>query len=69
MRRGEDEPLPRDQHGRSLNTFSNVYREMLVQVLLDYQGGAGDFRRLTRDEIRFLYNGIRYQLKRLTKPK
>lgn len=54
--------LPKDQHTRV-----NVYQEMLLQVLRDYNG-LGDWRKLTEPEIRFFYEGIRGELKKATKP-
>jgi hypothetical protein len=59
--------LERDAKGVALHTFEPVYREMLLQVCLDYQGGIGDFRSLTDAEIRFFYNGLRPTLKQRTK--
>jgi hypothetical protein len=41
---------------------------MLLQVCRDFPG-IGDFRRLTAREIRFFYDGLRAELRAVTKPK
>lgn len=56
VRRGEDYRLRE-------HTAIPVYKSMLYQVLMDY-GSAPDFRTLTEDEIVFLYDGLRPNLKR-----
>ena len=61
MRNGEDVRLPNGRH-----TFLNVYKEMFIQVMLDYPS-LGDFRKLTYDEILFFYEGIRPSLRKATK--
>jgi len=41
---------------------------MLLQVTRDFPG-LPDPTRLTSAQIRFFYNGVRHELKELTKPK
>lgn len=48
------------------HTRQKVYTEMLLQIMCDYNG-IGDFRVLTSDEIRFLYDGLRPGLLKATK--
>lgn len=45
-----------------------VYGEMLIQIGLDYPG-LPDMRALPLHQIRFLYNGIRENLKKRTAAK
>jgi hypothetical protein len=61
VRHGVDEKL-------KSNTLENVYSEMLLQVCRDYPG-LPDPRTLTLSEIRFFYDGIRYELQEHSKPK
>lgn len=63
MRHGIDEKLP-----LGLNTFQNVYSEMLIQISRDYSG-LPDVRTMKVSEIVFFYNGLRAELKQYTKPK
>jgi hypothetical protein len=62
VRHGEDVILPNGKH-----TFVNVYREMFVQVMLDY-ASLGNFRDLTYDEVEFFYEALRPSLRKMTKP-
>lgn len=48
------------------NTFSAVYSEMLLQCMRDYPG-MPDPRTVTAAELRFLYDGLRAELKHHTK--
>lgn len=41
---------------------------MLRQVALDYHFGLADLKAIDEDEIRFFYDGLRYSLKKATKP-
>ena len=56
------------KHGRGQHTFYTVYSEMFLQVVRDYNG-LPDMRTLKAHEIRFLYNGLRAELKETTKPR
>lgn len=49
------------------HTYVNVYGEMFLQVLRDYSS-LPDVRTLTATELRFLYDGLRPELKAHTKP-
>jgi len=62
VRSGKDVILDGGRH-----TFFNVYREMLLQVLMDYTG-LGNWRDLTYDEVEFFYEALRPSLRRATKP-
>ena len=42
---------------------------MLGQVLRDFEGAVGDFRRLSLREIRWFYEWLRPELHRATKPR
>jgi hypothetical protein len=44
-----------------------VYDMMLLQVMRDY-AGLGDWRALTAGEIEWLYDALRPELKKATKP-
>ena len=61
VRNGQNVKLPQGRHTRQA-----VYTEMLLQIMCDYNG-IGDFRVLTSDEIRFLYDGLRPGLLKATK--
>ena len=63
VRGGIDHKHPRNQH-----TMLNVVGEMFLQVIRDY-AGINDFRTLTVQEIKYLYEGLRPELKEITKPK
>ena len=62
VRSGKDVVLSGGRH-----TFYNVFREMFLQVLLEYNG-LGDFRDLTFDEVEMFYEAIRPSLREATKP-
>ncbi len=51
-----------------MHTLFNVYGEMLLQVMRDYSS-LPDPRTLTMAEIRFLYDGLRRELRRHTLPR
>lgn len=72
MRDGTEGRLPRakDDEGRRIpqHTLGNVYREMMIQVCMDYPG-LPDVRTLTLGEIRFFYDGLRETLKKHSAPK
>ena len=63
VRNGANEKLPFPNH-----TFINVYTEMFLQVLRDYQS-LPDVRTLKAHEIKFFYEGLRNELKEHTKPR
>ena len=67
MREGDDARLPSTEDGRTQHRLEAVYREMLIQISLDY-AGLPDPRDLTLSEIRFWYDGLRETLKQRTKP-
>ena len=50
-----------------MHTRANVYREMILQICLDYPG-LPDVRTLSGSQIRFFYEGIRESLKKGTMP-
>lgn len=50
------------------HTLGPVYTEMLRQVCRDY-AGAPDPRTITLAEIRFFYEGLRWELREATKPR
>ena len=62
VRDGIDTKLPKGQHTRV-----NVYSEMLLHVIRDYNG-IGDWRELEEHEIEFFYDALRKELKKATKP-
>lgn len=68
MRDGKDDGrLPRNRDGQRQHTLANVYREMLIQICLDFPG-LPDVRTLTLGEIRFFYDGLRGTLRKYTAP-
>ena len=60
VRKGEDDEKP--------YTRIEAYYEMILQVCLFYPS-LPDIRTLITPEIKFYYEGIRHELKELTKPK
>lgn len=60
---GVDEKLP-----KNMNTYQNVYSEMLLQICRDYSS-LPDVRTLEAHEIRFYYDGLRGELKKHSKLK
>ena len=58
-RPGGDVTLPSGKHTRL-----NVYREMLLQITRDYPG-LGDWRLLEEHEIRFFYDALRPELRKM----
>ena len=68
VRGGADAWLPNDRDGAITHTLFNVYGEMLLQVMRDYST-LPDPRTLTMAEIRFLYHGLRRELRRHTVPR
>jgi len=69
VRRGEDYRHPRDREtGRVQHTLPVVMREMILQVTRDF-GGLPDVRTLTASDIRFFYEGLRAELREITKPR
>lgn len=67
MQSGADARLPKDpETGVNAHTFPIVYRHMLLTVVREYNG-APDLRTLGEAEIRFLYDGLRHDLKKATK--
>jgi len=63
VRNGHDAHLGPERH-----TWFNVYREMFLQVVHDYNG-IGDFRDLEYYEIEFFYEAMRASLRDATKPR
>ena len=61
VRKGCDYRIPKNGH-----SFLPVYKEMLLQVTSEYNG-LPDVRSLKAGEIRFFYNGMRANLKNVTK--
>lgn len=61
VRNGADVKLPAGQHTRI-----NVYSEMLLQVVRDYNG-IGDWRLLEDHDIEFFYNALRPELKKASR--
>jgi len=59
---GSEGRLPPGKDGHPIHTLPVVYGAMLMQVMREYSG-LGDFRRLSLAEIRFLYGGLRRELK------
>jgi hypothetical protein len=73
VRGGQDQQSPPvfDRESETFvdtHTLLNVYAEMLMQICRDYPG-LPDPRTLEMHEIRFFYDGIRAELRELTKPK
>ena len=68
VRGGADAWLPKDRNGGNVHTLFNVYGEMLLQIMRDYSS-LPDPRTLTLAEIRFLYAGLRRELRRHTVPR
>lgn len=69
VRGGADTFLPRDRKtGATVHTLFNVYGEMLLQIMRDYPG-LPDPRTLSMAEIRFLYDGLRGELRRHSVPR
>lgn len=69
MRSGADVRLPKDAKTNTRrHTTLNVYTEMLLQICRDYPG-LPDPRTLTVDEIVFFYEGLRRDLREISKPK
>ena len=62
VRGGEDYFIPNG------HTRLSVYAHMLLQIMRDYKG-LPDTRTLTSGEIRFLYEGLRGEIKEATRPK
>ena len=60
VRHGVDEKLTRGRH-----RIVAVYAEMLLQVSHEYPG-IPDPRTMTMEEIRFFYDGLRHDLKRIS---
>ena len=69
MRHGADERLPRDKEtGRPQHTCFEVYAELLLWICRWYPS-LPDPRTLTMTEIRFFFEGIRAELREVTKPR
>lgn len=64
----EDRFVPDRETGQVTHTMAPVYCMMLRQIARDYPG-LPDARTLTLSEIRFFYDGLRAELKVVTKPK
>lgn len=67
VRFGEDH-YHQPQGGIAVHTMSTAYGEMLRQVMRDYSG-LPPFWELSLSDIRFLYEGLRDELKAITKPR
>jgi hypothetical protein len=66
---GADARLPKDpETGVNAHTFPVVYRHMLLTVVREYHG-APDLRTLGDADIRFLYDGLRPDLRKYSKSK
>lgn len=63
VRHGAEVKLPKGEH-----RGPRVYAEMLLQITRDY-AGLPDPRTLSAHEIRFFYDGLRYELMEATKPR
>lgn len=65
---GVDSPLPAhtmvDGQRVGGNTYVSVHATMLLQVAREYSG-LSDVRDLTASEIRFFYEGLRAEIKRV----
>jgi hypothetical protein len=60
---GADRRLPGQDHTRPA-----VFEAMLLQVMRDY-ASLGDWRDLDEDEIEWLYDALRPELRKATKPR
>lgn len=58
---------PERKSKRAQHVVPVVYREMLLQIALDYHS-LPDVRTLTMSEIRFFYEGLRASLRKHTAP-
>ena len=67
VRYGVDAKIPPTRDGYDQHTYMNVYRQMLVDITRTYNS-LPDARELQEHEIEFFYDGIRGELKAMTKP-
>jgi hypothetical protein len=58
---GQDEKLPDGKH-----TYLNVYKLMFLQICRDYHS-LPDPKQLKRNEIKFFYEGLRADLKMISR--